>query len=521
MVAAKSSTLEHTDVGREIGTAVKHSLVYGFGSVIVKLIGFVLLPLYTHYLSPHEYGILEILDLSMSLFGMVLMMGITAALLRYYGSAETEDEKRRVFGTMLVFAAASGSIVFAVGSLFVPKVSLLLFGATIPSTYLFLAFANLMIGFVANVPYVYLRAKEASGSIVTLDSLGTFGMLVLTVYFLAVLKLGVLAMLISPIIVGVLRLGAFIIWLHKEMVLRIDWPLLRRMLVFGAPLVLSNITMFILNFSDRFFLKHFQSLDVVGIYATGYKFGYLINLVVVQPFNMMWQSRMYSIHKRPDHRRVFSQIFVLYSCVLLLAALGVALFSSEILRLMVDPRYASATKVVPVVSLGYVLLGVSFYVQSGMYLGARTSMVGIVSAVVALLNIAANGILIWRSGMIGAAWATLIGFLAMAVISYYWSERALPLRLPVLRVAKAGALAGVIYFLGSTVTMWGVALSLLIKTLLLASFPVAIWLLVLSREEIKSLEIVVNDAAARFPLLSGWWPRKQIRVGDAGSHDAV
>src|SRR5271156_1388145 len=86
MDAAVETATERGAVIKEIGTAVRHSVVYGIGGVLTKAVSFLLLPFYTHYLIPRDYGVLEILDLSMSLLAMFLNMGIMAAMLRYYGS---------------------------------------------------------------------------------------------------------------------------------------------------------------------------------------------------------------------------------------------------------------------------------------------------------------------------------------------------------------------------------------------------------------------------------------------------
>src|SRR4051812_41831850 len=72
MVAADQ---QQDAIMKEIGTAVRHMAVYGVGGILVKAVGFFMLPFYTHYLTPTEYGILEVLDLSMSVFGVVLSMG--------------------------------------------------------------------------------------------------------------------------------------------------------------------------------------------------------------------------------------------------------------------------------------------------------------------------------------------------------------------------------------------------------------------------------------------------------------
>ena len=497
MAATANEISERQSVSTEIGAAVKHSFIYGMGGVLVKVLGFALLPFYTHYLSPRDYGVLELLDTSMSLLGMFLNMGLTAALLKYYGAAQTEEERRRVVGTVFVFAVSTGLLVFALGVAAVPTVSRLVLGPVVPASYLLLSFTYFVIGYIGNIPFTYLRAKEFSGRVVLIDTLGTLGILVLSIVFLGGLKMAIMGMLLSPLIVGAVRLAVLIKWMSPEITLGLDWDLLRSILRFGAPLVFANFTIFTLNFSDRFFLQRLVSLDVVGIYAVGYKFGYLLNFLLIQSFNMMWQARMYVVYRRPDHRQVYGQVFALYSFVLIFAALGIAIFSGEVVRTMVDARYAAGAQVVGMVALAYVFLGIAYYVQLAMFLGHRTGLIGGVSTVAAIVDLAANYFFISRFGMMGAAAATLVGFLVLAIGSYYCSERVLPMQLPVRRVFYGLCIAIAFYFLGQRLALESLVLAIVLKCLLLAGFVVVLRLWLLSRQEIATVESLGQSAATK------------------------
>ena len=348
--AAETATERHS-VTKEIGVAARHSVVYGIGGILTKAVSFLLLPFYTHYLTPRDYGVLKILDLSMSLLAMFLNMGVTAALLKYYGSAETDEERRNVIGSTFLFALSTGAFIFFAGMPFIPKLTLFLLGPQVPSSYMFVSFGGFVLNYISNVPYTHLRAKEASGRIVVFDIVVAVAILTLNIYFIVSWHMSLFGVLLSPLIVGVSKMLVLIKWMAQDIAIRMDWGLLRRILRFGAPLILFNLTMFTLNFSDRYFLQRIVSLDAVGLYAVGYKFGFMLNFLLIQPFNMMWQARMYLVYRRTDHCRIFGQVFVLYSAALLLGALGLALFGPEIVRIMADRSYAAAGSVVAPVAL--------------------------------------------------------------------------------------------------------------------------------------------------------------------------
>jgi len=465
---------ERETIASEVQTALRHMAVYGVGGILIKAVGFLMLPFYTRYLTPADYGVLEILDLSMSVFGLLLNMGLIPAFLRSYATARTEEQKRTIVSTGCTFGVAAGVFTFLAGVGLVRPISLLLFGPQIPATYVLLSFSTLVLTFMANLPRAYLRALEASGAYTAVDTAYVLLLLVLNIFFIVVLRTGLAGMLWSSVIAGSLQFLLVGFWALRKAGVRFHWPYLKGMLDFGLPLIFSNLALFVLNFSDRFFLQHLRSLDVVGIYAIGYKFGYMMNYLIVQPFFVMWQSRMYAIHSRPDHPQIFRQFFSMYGLGLIYAGLAMSLFSPEVIGIMVKPQFAASQDVVPVVVLAYVFYGLGFFAQSGVLLSSKTSRLGLIGAAAALLNLGLNYFLIYYFGMMGAAWATALSFAFMTAATYFVAKRLLPLRLGFGRVY-----AGMFVAIGMYVLCrWGIPpgpSAVAVKVLTLALFPAVVW----------------------------------------------
>lgn len=500
---------EHNPVAREVQTAVRHSAMYGLGNIIAKAMGFLMVPFYTHYLNPVDYGILELLDLSMSLFGMLLNMGITAALLRSYSDAKTAEEKRVAVSTAFLFVTVTGVLTFVLAVGLVPRISSMLFGPSIPSRYLLLSFSSFILGYIANLPRTYLRALEASGRFVLVDTLSLVLMLVLNVVFIAVLQIGLMGILLSSLISAVLQVVVLCGWIVRRTGFGFSGRILRTMVSFGLPLIFSNLALFSLNFADRFFLKHFQSLEVVGLYAVGYKFGFMLNYLLVQPFYVMWQARMYAIREQQNHPEVFNQIFVLYSFLLTYAGLGFAMFSTEVVHVMAGQKFAGSAEVIPIVTLAYVFCGIGYFTQSGMFLTNRTNVLGAVSAAAAVLNLVLNYWLILHYGMSGAAWATVLSFAAIAVASYWFSQKVFHLPLAAGRVGTAIALAIGFYLLGRYASPESFAGTVLMKAGLLAAFPLVLWKgRLISQLEIGTLSSARHSAEAALSRRFGYPLRK-------------
>jgi len=476
--------------------AVRHSAVYGLGTVLAKGLGFLMLPLYTHYLSPRDYGVLEMLDLTMTLIGMFLNMGITAALLRYYNIHKSTSERHKLVATAFLFVIGTGLATLLIAALLARPITTALFSAAVPSIYFLISFSSSTLGYITNVPNAYLQAKESSGMLVVADTLMLFGILLLNVYFIAIAQIGLVGVLLSPLLVGAIRACVFAWVTLREVGLKISMPRLREMVIFGAPLIFSNMAMFTLNFSDRFFLQHFQSLQTVGIYAVGYKFGFLLNVIAIQPFSTMWQARMYLIEDRPGREKIFCRLFVFFSLTLIVGALALSLFGSEIITLMVDSRFTASKTVVPIIALAYVVYGIGYFLQAGLLMALRTRLIGALSAIAALANLGLNWALVPHFGMAGAAWSTVLGFLVIGIGTCYFSWNAFATHLGVDRVLKALFIAGALYFvsLALPVSMLG---ALILKGTLLVLFPVLLRAIhLLSGEELASLESVRQGAVS-------------------------
>jgi O-antigen/teichoic acid export membrane protein len=163
------------------------------------------------------------------------------------------------------------------------------------------------------------------------------------------------------------------------------------------------------------------------------------------------------------------------------------------------------------VVLSYVFYAIGYYLQLGMLLMGRTKLIGMIGAAAVPLNLGLNYFLVLHYGMLGAAWATLLSFAAMAIASYRLSERVLPLPLAVSRVAAAIALAVGLYILSRLWSPGSLALALLVKAAFLAAFPVLVWTVrILAPPEIETLTSARNSALSALSQLVGRFSEKVV-----------
>lgn len=487
----------------ELRKLLKHTGIYGAGTVLAKAVGFFMIPFYTHYLAPADYGTLELLDLSVTLIGLVLTTWMHTSIIRYYHDCDDRKDRNQAVSTMLIFGFVVGVVVAGCGIRFSHFLSALILKTPDLHSYVSLISLSLLVSSVNVVCLAYLRARQRS-TLVVIAGLATMVLsLSLNIYFIAVQHSGAIGVLYSSVISNTLVTGALAVMTIRQVRLSFSYNKLTRMFVFGFPLIATAAAAFAVNFSDRFFLRHFSTISTVGIYALGYKFGFMLSLLMVQPFDMIWQSRVYEIAKENRGSTVFPRVFEYYCFLLVTAALGMSIVIKELVSVASAPDFHAAYKVVPIVALAYVFQGTNRFFLAGTYIAKKTMYLGPVGLASAGANIGLNLILIPRYGMLGAAWATAISFFFMSALSFLVSQRVYPIPYVFTRVLMVMGVATLLYLASGLVALPSFALQVALKLALFAGFPMALYLIgFFDQGEVDRGKALAQQILNRYRLVS-------------------
>lgn len=221
--------------------------------------------------------------------------------------------------------------------------------------------------------------------------------------------------------------------------IRFSYHMSAKLVHFSMPLMLATVGSFYLTFGDRYFLRLFGNLADVGIYALGYKFGFMLIVLMWDPFEKIWATQRYETYKRPDAKNVFQRTFVFMSILLLSATLGISLFVKDLLKIMSDPAFHQAYTIVPIILAAYVIHAWTNFCDFGLLLKRKTIQIAYGSAVAVAVITVAYLTLIPMFGIYGAAWATVIGFAARLYWISWKSRLEFDMQLP---WGKVGVLAG-------------------------------------------------------------------------------
>jgi len=186
----------------------------------------------------------------------------------------------------------------------------------------------------------------------------------------------------------------------------------------------------ILELSDRYILRYLTDIETVGLYNAGYKLGLLI-LLIVMGFNMAWQP--YFLKKEKEERKYIADVTTLVFAVLGFSWILLLLWSDTMVKMkfgdfsFFGEQYWEATSIVPIIGLAYVFHAGYLIQLPGVYLLEKTGWIPWVRGLGALSNIILNFLFIPEYGIVGAASATCLSFILMAVFIYFINRKFFPI----------------------------------------------------------------------------------------------
>lgn len=459
----------------ELKSLFKHSVIYSIGNIMSRAIGFLMIPVYTRYLTPADYGTVEILTLTSTILSLILAMGLSSSVMRFYFDCNKEHEKKEVVSTALIFSLSVALTAVIVLLAFSSELSLLMFNSPGFSLYFKLIILSMFFEISLGVPQIYLRILDKSVMFTVVSIIQLIIGLSLNIYFIVLLKMGVLGVLYSMLFSGLVISVLMITYTFKNVHFHFSLEKLRPMLAYSLPLIPAGLSMFALNSGDRFLLKYFCDLQEVGIYSLGYKFAMVLGMLIGQPFYQVWSPHMFSIAKTKDAPRTYSRIFTYFVFVLVFAGLGLSVLIKDILKIMVTPKFFEAYKVVPIVVIGYIFYQVYYLLPIGIHLEKKTKWLAAIVTFAASVNVVLNWFLIPRYGMMGAAWVTAVSFLCLPVTTYFISRRYYFIHYEFKRIALILFSAVTLYLFANSIDTRNVFLSIALKTGLVLLFPVVLY----------------------------------------------
>ncbi len=419
---------------------ISHTAVYGLSSIVGRLLSYFLVPIYTAYFLPEQYGVVTELYAYVAFLVVLLTFGMETAYFRY--AKDERFTERQVFSTLQAFLIGLSLLFLVVSYLFFPSILRFLDYGSHPDYVQILLFI-VVIDAITAIPFARLRFfnQAKKFAIVRLSSifLNVFLNLFLIVALPKLSALHFFNFNFTPdilfIFVSNILASAFTVLLllrHFRDLYTVNFKLLRASLIYSLPLVVMGIAGMVNETFDRIILKHLvvvpdsildksaYLMHELGIYGANYKLSIFMSLFI-QAYRYAAEPVFFSLSGEQDAKVQYAHVMNYFFAFVVFIFLLITLYI-DFFKHFISSSYHAGLVVVPILLAANLCLGLIYNLSIWYKVIDKTKFGMYTGLFGAGLTIVLNFLLIPSMGYLGAAWATLICYFLMLCVSYYLSR---------------------------------------------------------------------------------------------------
>ncbi|NUN08177.1 MAG: oligosaccharide flippase family protein [Ignavibacteriaceae bacterium] len=410
----------------------KETALYGLSTIVGRFLNFLLLPLYTNVFLPGDYGIITNVYAYIAILSVIFLYGIDSAYLKFLASDEHKD-KKLVFSTGFNFLLITSVLIILLMLITRdPLNNVLRISGTNEIIFYYLVLI-LILDTIISLPLVYLRVNNQALKFSLIRIVNIIVAISLNMYLLLVLKTGIEGAFISNLIASLSSFLLLLPIIMKNYVFAYDKELLKRMIKFGLPYLPAGISAMMLQVIDRPIVEYLTDLKTLGIYQANYRLG-IVMMLFVSMFQYAWQPFSIKIAKEEDAEQVFAKVMTLFTAAGAVIIVLMILFIDYIIKFnfgggyIIGKPYWGGTGIIPIVLLGYLFNGFHVVFSASFFIKEKSGSAPLIMGAGAIANVLFNFLLIPYGGIYGAALATLISYVIIAVGYFIVSQRLYPIR---------------------------------------------------------------------------------------------
>ncbi len=405
----------------------KDSVIYGGSDFFIKLISFFTFPLIATTLTPANFGTLELITTLVGLLGLFMNCGVNNAVQRFYWDQDITEEQRSPLvssglALQLMFWIALSAVLF----LMLPIIEIFIDISAYGFSYLAFIAALVLVYVTQATQYIQdvirLHFKPLQFFIFSFcgRSISAIAALIVVVGFAG----GIDGLLATQAAIGLLALPLGLYFIRQEIKASFDKEQAKNLLSFGAPFIFMGMAYWVFSSTDRWMLSALSSIEETGQYSVAFRFASIV-FFISTAFGQAWSP--YAIKVKADspntYRKKYADIFIVLVFVMLIVGGGLALFSGEIIGVVMTPEYYPSALAFAILAFAIIMQSTQQITAIGISLEKRTSLFAKISWVAAVLNVAGNYVLIPQYGATGAAIATFLSYLFITGCYLFYTQR--------------------------------------------------------------------------------------------------
>ena len=382
---------------------VSESIIYGFVGVISRFISFLTVPIFTSFLTPANYGVLNVVNSMIALVGLIVFLGLDMAYARWFYDSENEKDIKINFNSSIFLPLLIGLVSGLLIILFSSNISTFLTNDISNSFFIKIGGINIALNILIQFCSQLFRLKRKPIKYLLFHLSNVLLNVGLSLLFIVEMELGLKGMFMSLGISTLIISLVSIVFLFKEFNFRLfQFTRMKEMLNFSLPLIPANIAFWLINSSASFFLIKLSTSHDAGIFSIANALAYIAGLVYFS-FDKAWPPFAFSIYKEENSNNLFAKIAELYCYLMVLICCFVALFSKDILTLITTEAFHEAHWSATIISFNFIFIGLTSIFALGIELAKKTVEFGKALFVGAIITFLLNFFLIPYFGNIGAS----------------------------------------------------------------------------------------------------------------------
>lgn len=436
----------------------RDSVVYGAGFFLGKIASLLLLPLYTRLLTPSDYGVLQLLQITSDVVDIVTAGGLTSSVVRFVAMATDDGQRRSIIATAfwsVVGTRLLGGVLIAI---FASSLSQLAFKTTEHTSLVRLSGLNFVVGALSIVPLLELQASRRARAHGVASVLKLVFQLALTALFVVKFHWGVRGVLYSSLFAAAAQAVVLVPPLLRRPGMSASLAEYRRLTQFGRSYQFAAVAAFILSFSDRLVLS-VRSTEEVGLYGLASQVSLLLSSLIAEPFGRAWEPALYSLRAYARERQSYEagRGLLLLIATMVVAATAMSLFAQPGLQLMSSAPFWGAARLVPVLAFAQVVRSWGDFSRTAINLEGDTRPVMRAAWSGAAVTLVLFPLLVPVFGAGGAAASSCVGLTVRTLVLRAFARRILPVSSTerrALGVLLVGVLASSIAFTPIPESIW-------------------------------------------------------------------
>lgn len=388
---------------------------YGLGNVIVRSVGFLLLPLYSNLIPVEQFGIYSLMMSTYVIVGVFYQFGMNASLTNFYLKETDELRRKKVFSTII-----NSVIIISVSLTFLmillsDYLSQKIIGTSNYRNLFSLLFITLFAETITTFILQLYKSLEQSKRVVLFLIIGAALNILLNVWFVYFQRLGIEGIILAQFISSVLVFLLLLPGIKNHYSFGIDGVLLKTVLLFSLPLFLSGVFASGIDVGDRFILDSFLGKKQVGEYSFAYRIAMITNVFVIS-FRTAWMPYALNRYHENNYRDHFGKTLLKLLSAGIFILLIVSFFAEDLFLIqfngkhLFNPEYKGGLIILPFVIIGYIFSSLASYYSIYPFVSNKSYHFLISDGIGLIINLVINFLLIPIYGLIGAGIATCLSF---------------------------------------------------------------------------------------------------------------